>query len=121
MATTSGFLSVFIVIDALDECPILNRERRKLLGSLSRIIATMPDNLHVFCTSRAEPDISTVISAILSPPSRDAINLTVDQLGVNRDIGLYIESMLASRDYSSWPKYLKVKAKDLLIEKADGM
>ncbi|KAI1113784.1 ankyrin repeat-containing domain protein [Nemania sp. NC0429] len=119
--TLSAFSSVFVVIDALDECPILNRERSNLLGSLRRIITTMPDNLHVFCTSRAEPDVSAVLSAILSPPSKTAINLTTNQAGTNRDIIMYIDSVLASHDYSSWPEYLKAKAKDLLIGKADGM
>lgn len=121
ITTITGFSSVFIVIDALDECPAVDRERHKLLGSLRRIITAMPVNLHVFCTSRAEPDISAVISAILSPPSRAAIDLTTEQLGVNLDISLYIDSVLASHDYSSWPESLKAKAKDLLIMKADGM
>ncbi|KAI8188598.1 hypothetical protein K4K48_006468 [Colletotrichum sp. SAR 10_66] len=67
--STRGFSDVFIVVDALDECPTLNGQRGKLLASLTRIVAAMPDNLHLFCTSRAEPDISTAINKLLPSTS----------------------------------------------------
>ncbi|KAI1169447.1 ankyrin repeat-containing domain protein [Nemania sp. FL0916] len=120
-AAASGFSSVFIVIDALDECPTLNRERSKLLSCLNRVIATMPHNHHIFCTSRPEQDLSVAISAILSPPSRVAIDLTANSSGISQDIGLYIESSFASASYGSWPEYLKAEAKTLLLKRADGM
>ncbi|KAI3317226.1 ankyrin repeat-containing domain protein [Xylariaceae sp. AK1471] len=118
IATASGFSSVSIVIDALDECPTLNGERRKLLRSLNRIVSAMPRNLHVFCTSRVEPDISAAMSTVLSLPSRASIDLIAN---TNHDIGLYIDSVFASADYSLWPDDLKAEAKALLIERADGM
>ncbi|GAW17393.1 hypothetical protein ANO14919_068500 [Xylariales sp. No.14919] len=123
MATASGFSSVSLVIDALDECPTVHEERSKLLSTLSRVIAKMPDNLHIFLTSRAERDIRVVVDAILSPASlsRTAIDLTVDQEGVNRDIGLYVDSRLGSSNYSSWPNDVKAKVKDELIRRSDGM
>ncbi|KAF3797085.1 hypothetical protein GCG54_00009054 [Colletotrichum gloeosporioides] len=121
IAATRTFSDVFIVIDALDECPILNRERKKLLASLTRIAAAMPDNLHLFCTSRAEPDISTTFNKLLSSPCGTEINLTEDTTGVHNDMSTYISSVLESDDYRSWPGELKADAKRLLIEKADGM
>ncbi|KAI0420326.1 ankyrin repeat-containing domain protein [Xylaria grammica] len=123
MATTSGFSSVSLVIDALDECPTVHEERSKLLSTLSRVSAKLPDNIHIFLTSRAERDIRVAIDAIRSPPSlsRTAIDLTVDQEGVNHDIGLYVDSRLGSSNYSSWPDDVKTKVKDELIRRADGM
>ncbi|KAI8219346.1 hypothetical protein K4K54_009556 [Colletotrichum sp. SAR 10_86] len=121
IASTRGFSDVFIVMDALDECPTLNEERGKLLASLKRMVAAMPDNMHLLCTSRAEPDISTVINTMLRPPSRVAIDLLKDTTGLRSDIGLYINSVLESDDYDSWPGELKVDAKRLLTERADGM
>ncbi|KAI0451705.1 ankyrin repeat-containing domain protein [Xylaria acuta] len=121
IATANGFSSVSIVIDALDECPTLNGERSKLLGSLNRIIDAMPDNFHIFCTSRPEPDIKAAISIVPSSPSRADIDLTAETRGVNYDIGLYIDSVFASTNYNSWPSDLKAEAKALLIERADGM
>lgn len=121
LATVRGFSAAFIVVDALDECPTLTKERAKLLSSLGRIIAAMPDNLHIICTSRPEADIKAAMSAVLSPRQRVAIDLTTDREGLDDDIGLYIDTMLASADYGLWPDELKADAKALLIEKADGM
>lgn len=119
LATTHGFSTTFIVIDAVDECPNTDGERGKLLTSLCRIIASMPDNLHILCTSRAEPDIVTMMSNVLSPPSRDKVDLTLYLL--NHDIGLYIDKTLAKDAYDSWPDELKEEAKALLVQNADGM
>ncbi|KAI0968046.1 ankyrin repeat-containing domain protein [Xylaria arbuscula] len=121
--TTRGFSSVSLVIDALDECPEVTEERSKLLKSLHQIITKMPDNLHIFCTSRPEADISMTINALLTVqnPLRVAIDLSSDQTGIDYDIGQYIESRLASGDFRSWPPDIKAKAKDILIERADGM
>ncbi|KAL8285848.1 hypothetical protein RB597_002768 [Gaeumannomyces tritici] len=121
LATTRGFSAVFVVIDALDECPTLGKERAKLLDSLGRITSPMPGNLHIICTSRPELDIKTAMDAFLSRSHGAAINLTTDQSKHNGDIGLYIDTMLASADYNSWPPDLKADAKDLLLKKADGM
>lgn len=121
LATTHGFSETFVVIDALDECPTIMGERGKLLTSLCRIIAAMPDNLHILCTSRAEPDILAVMSTILSQPSRAEIDLTIYRDNVNRDVDLYIDKTFASATYSSWPNDLKEEAKKSLLRNADGM
>ncbi|OHF01702.1 hypothetical protein CORC01_02893 [Colletotrichum orchidophilum] len=121
IASSRGFSGVFIVIDALDECSIQNGERGKLLASLTRIVAAMPDSLHLFCTSRPEPDISTAITRLLSSTSGNEINLMEDTTGLDGDMSTYIDSVLESDDYRSWPAELKDDAKRLLIEKADGM
>ncbi|EQB58404.1 hypothetical protein CGLO_01352 [Colletotrichum gloeosporioides Cg-14] len=121
ISSTHGFSDVFIVIDALDECSILRGEQGKLLASLTRIVAAMPDNVHLFCTSRPESDIRTGINRLLCPPSRSAISLLTDTTGLDGDISLYIDSVLGSDDCHSWPDELKANAKRLLIERADGM
>lgn len=121
MESTRGFSEVFIVVDALDECPTLNGERGKLLASSLRIVTAMPDNLHSFCTSRPEPDISIAINKLLCSPSRNAIDLLKNMTGLHSDINLYTDSVLESDDYHSWPDKLKADAKRLLVERADGM
>ncbi|KAL7960365.1 hypothetical protein V8C34DRAFT_276955 [Trichoderma compactum] len=121
-AVARGFSAVHIVIDALDECPTLQGERKKLLGSLRRIITAAPANFHVLCTSRKEADIDAIMSLLLSPPSNTAaIDLTVRRDVLDRDIGVFIDLTLASEEYSSWPEIIKRKARESLIEKADGM
>ncbi|KAF4935424.1 putative ankyrin repeat protein [Colletotrichum fructicola] len=80
LAAVSGFSAVFIVVDALDECPTGEGERSRLLDCLTRIITAMPDNLHIFCTSRAEPDIHVMMEEVLSLPAKAAIDLTQNRV-----------------------------------------
>ncbi|KAI8203203.1 hypothetical protein KHU50_004149 [Colletotrichum sp. SAR 10_65] len=95
-ATIHGFREVFIVVDALDECPTIHSER-------------------------AEKDIESKMGEILSTPSKVSIDLAEQQLGLNADMELYIDSVLSTEKYRSWPKDVKVDAKNALVEKADGM
>jgi hypothetical protein len=122
IASMAGFSTVHVVIDALDECPALSGERRKLLHTIRRIATAAPANLHMLCTSRRELDIHGVLSPLLSAaPWGDAIDLTAVQYMVDHDIGLYIDSIFASDDFESWPDHVKSEARKLLIERADGM
>lgn len=117
-----GFSTVYIVIDALDECPSQEGERKRLLNSLRQIMAAAPANLHVFCTSRKEADIELAMSNLLPPPIKVAIiDLTVRRNVLDHDIGLFIDSTLASDEYCSWPETIRAEARKSLIEKADGM
>lgn len=121
LATSHGFSATFIIIDALDECPSVSGEREKLLISLSRLVTAMPGNIHIWCTSRAEPDIATAMESLLCEPSRAKIDLEAHLDSLNHDIGLSIDETLASYPYRSWPGGLKAYAKTLLIERGDGM
>ncbi|KAF5558512.1 ankyrin repeat [Fusarium napiforme] len=121
ISAVSGFSAVFIVIDALDECPVWDGERPRLLKCLHRIIASMPDNLHIFCTSRAEPDIQMATRKLLNAPAKAAIDLTQSREGLNRDMRLYIDSVLGTETYSWWSTDVIAKAKGILIARADGM
>jgi hypothetical protein len=121
MAAMGGFSDVYIVIDALDECPVSKGERRRLLDTIRRIATAAPANLHLFCTSRKETDIDAVLSPLWSPPQLNSIDLTVARDIIDADIGRYIDSMLASPDFDSWPSDVKMEAREVLIERADGM
>lgn len=118
----AGFSSVHIVIDALDECPILQGERRLLLDTVRRVVVAAPANLHIFCTSRKEVDIEAVLGPLLLPPhNRASLDLTGATNIINHDIGLYIDSVLESPDVEAWPDDIKTEARAALIERADGM
>ncbi len=124
MAAMSGFSAVHIAIDALDECPgpPLSRERSKLLATLCQVIATSPASVHMLCTSRKESDIHAILSPFISAETtRRAMNLNGEFAGLDHDIGLYIDSVLASPDFESWPDEVKAEARSSLIERADGM
>ncbi|KAM0460131.1 hypothetical protein ACHAO4_002262 [Trichoderma viride] len=116
-----GYSDVYVVIDALDECPVLNERRERLLESLDYILANAPDSLHVFLTSRKEPDIDTQIRAHLSEPCKMEIDLLAHREILNRDIRHYIDSRLATKKFKSWPENIKMEAKESLFNKADCM
>ncbi|KAL7803967.1 ankyrin repeat-containing domain protein [Trichoderma afarasin] len=121
IASASEFANVYIVIDALDECPLLNEQRTKLLRSLRRILAIAPSKFHFFFTSRKEPDIDDKIRPILSSTDKNEIDLLARQQTINRDINHYIDSQLNGDEYKSWPKSVKEEARESLVEKADCM
>lgn len=117
-----GFSTVYIVIDALDECPPLEGERRRLLGSLRQIMTAASVNLHIFCTSRREADIDSAMTILLPVPLKVAmIDLTVRRNILDHDIGLFIDLTLSSDECRSWPDNIKAEARQSLIERADGM
>ncbi|PON28927.1 hypothetical protein TGAM01_v202035 [Trichoderma gamsii] len=121
VTSASSFSNVYVVIDALDECPLLNDQREKLLKSLGRIVIDAPKNVHIFLTSRKEQDIDKRLRAFLSPPSRIEIDLLAHQETLNRDIHHYIDLKLATDAFHSWPESVKEEVKQSLVEKADCM
>ncbi|KAH0490059.1 hypothetical protein TgHK011_001544 [Trichoderma gracile] len=122
VAVATGFSAVHIVIDALDECPTSQGERKMLLQSLHRVMTAAPANVHVFCTSREEADINTAMTDLLSLPLKAAtIDLTAQRDILDKDIGSFIDSTLASGDCRLWPDDLKAQVRRSLIERADGM
>lgn len=124
LACIHGFTDVYIVIDALDECPNEKGERQKLIDNLTDVTSTATSsslNLHFLCVSRKERDIEAGFEHILSQGSTIVFDLSAHVTAVNRDIGLYIDVILATPAYKSWPSDIKEEAKTGLIEKAGGM
>ncbi|KAM0251267.1 hypothetical protein ACHAQJ_008258 [Trichoderma viride] len=122
-ATLRGFSAVYIVIDALDECPVLGGKREELLQTLRRVItiSTMSENLHLFCTSRKEVGISVALDALLCNHSGIEINMAAYHDALDIDIRQYIDSALAGDGYSSWSEDVKAVVQEQLVKKADGM
>jgi hypothetical protein len=121
LATLGGFSHVYLVIDALDECPFESGQRERLLDCLHRIHSFNSENLHLLCTSRRESDIEIVLGPILTMPFKTAVDLSIYRDAVNHDIGLFIDETLASSKYNSWPDSIKTEARATLIKNADGM
>jgi len=120
-ASTQDFKNVYIVVDALDECPRANGERDKLLKHLENIHKWNLANLHVLYTSRPEPDIEAELAPLFSRPTTSIIDLQKRREEVNRDIGTYIDQKIASSDFRTWPPETKKEVKAALTDKADGM
>jgi hypothetical protein len=120
-ASAQDFKSVYLVVDALDECPLANDERGRLLKLLGYIHEWTLTNLHVLYTSRPEPDIEAELAPLFSGPTTSIIDLQKRRKEVNRDIGTYIDQKIASSNFRSWPPKTKEDVKAALTGKADGM
>jgi len=119
--TIQCFENVYIILDALDECPLIANERDRLLDFLVRIGDRMLHNLHLLYTSRKERDIETAFDVTITEEKMQMLDLGVSLKEVNRDIEAYIDLELKSAKHRSWPPEIKSEIRTALVEKADGM
>ena len=120
MLKLPGQATVYIVVDALDECPItsdLTSPREKVLEVIEELVDSQIPNLRICVTSRPEADIIPV----LEPLSFRAISLHVES-GQVEDIAEYVRSVIqTSRETRRWKDTDKQLVIEELIKKADGM
>jgi hypothetical protein len=79
-----SFQAVYIVLDAVDECP----ERSRLLTVLKQIHKWGYDTLHLLMTSRKERDIEEMLHGLVSH------EVLMDKSCVDDDIRLYVSKTL---------------------------
>ena len=108
--------NVFMVIDALDECP-RDGDREEILGLIAEMKSWSPSNLHLLITSRQETDIEEKLVTLLTTP---AISIQGSQ--VAPDIELYVNDQIAT--VTKWKKLevgLRLEIKEALVKGANGM
>jgi hypothetical protein len=110
----------YIIMDALDECPITSTipsPREEVLELVDELVGLHLSNLHICVTSRPESDIQAFLGPLTSRP----VSLH-DESGQQEDIAKYVSSFVHSdRRMRRW----REEDKDLVIrtlsKKADGM
>ena len=110
----------YIILDAIDECPITSTipsPREEVLDFVDEIVGLHLPNVHICATSRPEHDIQAVFKHL----TLNAVSLH-DESGQQQDIADYVASFVRSnRNMQRW----RAEDKDLVIkvlsEKADGM
>ena len=111
---------VYLVIDALDECPNhsgMPTAREDVLHLVNYLINLRLPNTHICVTSRPEIDIQTA----LEPLTSLCVSLH-NQSGQNRDIADYISSVVYSDpNMQRWHEEDKKLVIETLSERADGM
>ena len=111
---------IYIVVDALDECPNFPGRpsaRDEVLELIEELVDLKLPNVHLCATSRPEMDIRT----ILEPLTTLKISLH-DEGGQQADIIKYIESAVHSdRRMRKWREEDQNLVIDTLSENADGM
>ena len=110
----------YIIMDALDECPITSTipsPREEVVELVDELLGLHLPNLHICVTSRPEPDIQAVLEPLTTRP----VSLH-DESGQQEDIANYVASIVDSdRRTRRWRKEDKDLVIKTLTERADGM
>ena len=120
MLSLPGQAPIYIIVDAVDECPNLSgtpSAREEVLGVIKELVDLKLPNVHLCVASRPEMDIRNV----LEPLTFLKISLH-DEDGQKEDINYYIKSVVRS-DWSMrrWKEEDKQLVVDTLSGRADGM
>ena len=120
MLTITGQLPIYLIIDALDECPNdsgIPSSREKALELVKELVELRSPDLRLCITSRPEFDIHTTIQ----PLATQQISLH-DESGQKQDIEAYDTSVVRSdKKMVGWRDDDKNMVIGRLTEKADGM
>jgi hypothetical protein len=120
MLTMVGQVPIYLIIDALDECPNdsgIPSSREKVLRLVKELVGLDHPNLRLCITSRPEFDIRTT----LKPLATQQLSLH-DESGQQKDIIDYVTSVVRSDErMKRWRDDDKAMVIDKLTERADGM
>ena len=120
MLALEGQGPTYIILDALDECPVTSSipsPREEVLELVENLIGLHLPDLHICVISRPEADIRIVFERLTERP----VSLH-DESGQKEDIVNYISSCVHSdRRMGRWRKEDKELVIKTLSEKADGM
>jgi hypothetical protein len=115
-----GLAPIYLIVDALDECPkpsVVRSPRAEVLSLMEDLVKTQIQNLRMCVTSRPEPDIKDVLNPLIFR----SVSLHYER-GQNSDIEDYIKSVINTRPKKgSWKEEHKKLAIDVLIKKVNGM
>ncbi|KAI9683766.1 MAG: hypothetical protein M1822_005956 [Bathelium mastoideum] len=113
-----AFDDVYIILDALDECP-RNEYRRDVLKALVDLRVWSEPSLHLLVTSREEPDIRDVLIDEVGALPDETISMKNDS--VDKDIAFFIFGALENdRQLRKWEKYHD-QIEKALTERAKGV
>jgi hypothetical protein len=120
MLSLPGQTPVYLILDAIDECPNwpgTPSARDEVLGLIKELVDLELPNVHLCVASRPEVDIRVV----LEPLTSLKISLHEED-GQKKDIIKYINSVIHSdRDMQRWTTKDKQFVIKTLSDRADGM
>jgi len=114
-----GLAPVYLILDALDECPntsAIPSPRAKVLNLIEKLIKSQIPNLRMCVTSRPEMDIKDVLDPLI--PFCVSLH---DENGQKGDIEEYIKSVIGTHPKNRrWKAEHKELVINVLTQKADG-
>jgi hypothetical protein len=113
---------IYLIVDALDECPDnsgLPTPREEVLDLIKNLVSLRLANLHICVTSRPEIDIQTTFECLKPPPLRVSLH---NESGQKKDIADYVSSFVYSdTKMGRWREKDRKLVIERLSERADGM
>lgn len=101
---------VYIVIDALDECPHQdNKGQRDLLVQCVKILRKTHPGLHLLVTSRPEPDLERELRSVAN------CDFDVEKL-MRSDVERFVKVTLEDHRLASWTEDVKAQIMAKLLE-----
>jgi hypothetical protein len=120
MLTVPGQPAMYIIIDALDECPNISglpTAREQVLKFLEHVVKLNLPSVHICVSSRADIDIRNILVPLA--PFRISLH---DQAGQKADISSYIKAVVYSDQWMRrWREGDRQLVIDTLTNRADGM
>lgn len=109
----------YIILDALDECPIDRREQ--LFSLILDRLPNHPGSYNLLFTSRKETDIEHRMSEHARAASKHH-NVPILTGDVNADVRLHVGRFISDhRTMKDWSKELKAEIEDAIAGGAQGM
>jgi hypothetical protein len=111
---------IYIIVDALDECPNLSgtpSAREEVLELIEELVDLKLSNVHLCVASRPEMDIRVILDRLTT------LKISLhDETGHKEDIAEYIKFVVYSdRNMQKWNEEDKQLVVDTLSSKAEGM
>jgi hypothetical protein len=113
---------VYLILDALDECPKTSGVppiRKQVLDLVKELVDLRLRRLHICVTSRPEVDIQHILGSVAS----HSVSLHAES-GQRKDITEYVKSVVHSnsvKELTRWSDTDKELVIETLSERADGM
>ena len=121
MLDLQGQVPIYVIIDALDECPDTSgtpSDRKKVLDFVRDLVGCRHSTLYICITSRPEQDIKATLDP-LTPTSR-RVSLH-EESGQREDINNYVRSFVHSNEaMRRWKAEDKELVINTLTERAGG-
>ena len=122
MLELPGQVPVYIIVDALDECPNNTGSpspRKKVLGLMADLVGWKHTNLYLCITSRPEQDIQSILNPLAPTSSRVSLH---EEGGQRQDINNYIRSFVRTDEsMRRWREEDKELVINTLTERAQCM
>jgi hypothetical protein len=122
MLDLPGQTLIYIIIDALDECPNNTgtpSARERVLNFVEDLVQASHSNLHICITSRPEQDINSALNLLTPPSCRVSLH---EEDGQTQDINSFVRSFVMNdRTMRRWRADDKELVIRVLSDRAQGM